>query len=128
MTQNKKEIISTDDAPAAIGAYSQAVSDGNKVYISGQIPFTPAGELVSEDVKEQTEQVLENLKAIIRAADTDLSSVVKVTVYADDLENFAAINDIYENYFTDEPPARAFVEVSRLPKDVKVEIEAIALQ
>ncbi len=128
MGQKSREIISTDKAPAAIGAYSQAVSDGDKVYISGQIPFTPEGELVGEDVKEQTEQVLQNLEAIVDAAGTDLSNVLKVTVFADDLENFEAINEVYGKYFADEPPARAFVEVSRLPKDVKVEIEAVALQ
>ncbi len=128
MSSEEKNIISTDKAPAAIGAYSQAVAAGGKVYISGQIPFTAAGELVSENVRKQTEQALKNLRAIARAADTDLSRAVKVTIFADDLENFQEINEVYRQYFQEQPPARAFVEVSRLPKDVKVEIEAIILQ
>lgn len=124
---SEKKIISTDRAPAAIGAYSQAVVAGDTVYVSGQIPFTPEGELVSEDVAEQTEQSLENLRAILAEAGADLSDVVKVTVFAADMDNFSRINDIYADYFQEEPPARAFVEVSRLPRDVEVEIEAVAV-
>ncbi len=124
---SEKKIISTDRAPAAIGAYSQAVVAGDTVYVSGQIPFTPEGELVSEDVAEQTEQSLENLRAILAEAGAELSDVVKVTVFAADMDNFSRINDIYADYFQEEPPARAFVEVSRLPRDVEVEIEAVAV-
>jgi len=124
---SEKKIISTDRAPAAIGAYSQAVVAGDTVYVSGQIPFTPEGELVSEDVAEQTEQSLENLRAILIEAGAELTDVVKVTVFAADMDNFSRINDIYADYFQEEPPARAFVEVSRLPKDVEVEIEAVAV-
>ncbi|MFN2363258.1 MAG: RidA family protein [Halarsenatibacteraceae bacterium] len=123
----KREVISTDGAPAAIGAYSQAVKAGDLVYISGQIPMTPAGELLTGDVSEQTRQSLENLKAILEESGSSLEDTVKVNIYASDMDNFGAINDVYSEYFTTEPPARAFVEVAGLPKDVDVEISAVAI-
>ncbi len=123
----KKEIISTSGAPAAIGAYSQAVKAGELIFVSGQIPLTPEGELISGSVGEQTEQALKNMEAILLEADSSLSQVVKVNIYAANLEDFAEINRIYAGFFETEPPARAFVEVSRLPKDVKVEISCTAI-
>ncbi|MGM0414096.1 MAG: RidA family protein [Bacillota bacterium] len=123
----KREVISTDKAPAAIGAYSQAVKAGNLVYISGQIPLTPEGDLLTGDVSEQARQSLENLKAILEESGSSLKDTVKVNIYASDMDDFGAINDVYSEYFTSEPPARAFVEVSGLPKDVDVEISAVAI-
>ena len=123
----KREVISTDNAPAAIGAYSQAVKAGEMLYVSGQIPLDTDGNLIEGNAKEQTEQVLENVKAILKEADSDLSQVVKATIFADDMENFSQINEVYSQYFTEDQPARAFIEVARLPKDVAVEIEVIAI-
>ncbi len=122
-----KEIISTENAPGAIGPYSQAVKVGNLVFCSGQIPIDPAtGEFVSENVAEQTEQVIKNLRAVLEAAGTDLNNVVKTTVFLADMNDFAAMNEIYAKHFT-EKPARATVQAARLPKDALVEIEVIAV-
>jgi len=121
-----KQIISTDKAPKAIGPYSQAVSVNGFVFCSGQIPLKPTGELESGDIKAQTTQVLENLKAVLEAAGTTLENVVKTTIFLADMNDFAAVNEVYGSYFVSNPPARATVQVSRLPKDVKVEIEATA--
>ncbi|MFW5789871.1 MAG: RidA family protein [Bacillota bacterium] len=123
----KREVISTNGAPAAIGAYSQAVKAGDLVYISGQIPLTPDGNLLTGDVSEQTRQSLENLKAILEESGSSLEDTVKVNIYASDMDDFGEINDVYSEYFKTEPPARAFVEVARLPKDVDVEISAVAI-
>jgi len=124
-----KKIINTDQAPAAIGAYSQAVENNGMLFISGQIPVNPAtGEIISQDVQEQTKQSLENLKAILKEAGYSLADVVKTEVFISDMENFTQINDIYANYFTEDEPARACVEVGRLPKDVLVEIAATAIK
>jgi 2-iminobutanoate/2-iminopropanoate deaminase len=124
----KREIISTSDAPAAIGPYSQAVRAGELLFVSGQIPIDPAsGELVRGDVQTETRQVLNNLKAILEAAGSSLEKVVKATVFIADMNQFGAINDVYAEFFSTAPPARACVEVARLPKDVQVEIEAVAL-
>ncbi|MCX7710035.1 MAG: RidA family protein [Clostridia bacterium] len=124
----KKEIISTDKAPAAIGPYSQAVKLGNLIFTSGQIPINPAtGEVVTGGIEAQTKQVLENIGAVLSAAGTDFSQVVKATVFIKDMNDFAAINKIYGEYFTSPCPARSCVEVARLPKDVGVEIEIIAV-
>ena len=120
-----KEIIETPDAPAAIGPYSQAVKFGSMLITSGQIPLTPAGELVTGGVAEQTGQVMENLKAVLAAAGTDLSRVVKTTVFLADMNEFAAMNAVYEQHFTAPYPARSTVQVARLPRDVRVEIEVI---
>ncbi len=123
----KKEIINTSGAPAAIGAYSQAVKAGELIFVSGQIPLTPEGELISGSVGEQTEQALKNMEAILLESGSSLSHVVKVNIYAANMEDFNEINKIYAGFFEDEPPARAFVEVSRLPKDVKIEISCTAI-
>lgn len=123
-----KEIVSTENAPGAIGPYSQAVKTGNMVFCSGQIPIDPAtGEFVSTDVAEQTEQVLKNLSAVLEAAGTSLNSVVKTTVFLADMNDFTAMNEVYAKYFSDNKPARATVQAARLPRDARVEIECIAV-
>ncbi len=123
-----KEVIATENAPGAIGPYSQAVKAGNMVFCSGQIPIdVTTGEFVSDDVAEQTTQVLKNLSAVLEAAGTGLNNVVKTTVFLADMNDFAAMNAIYAEFFSDNKPARATVQAARLPKDAKVEIECIAL-
>lgn len=123
-----KQIIQTAAAPKAIGPYSQAVKTNGFVFASGQIPIDPAtGEFVPGGIAEQTEQVLKNLTAVLEAAGSGLSRVIKTTVFLADMQEFSAMNDVYAKFFKDEPPARATVEASRLPRDAKVEIEAIAL-
>ena len=122
------EVIHTDNAPAAIGPYSQAIKAGNLLFVSGQVPFVPAtGEIVEGDVKAQTAQSLKNLQAILKEAGADFSNVVKTTVFIKDMNEFAQVNEVYAEYFVDNKPARACVEVARLPRDVKVEIELIAV-
>ena len=121
-----KDIITTPDAPAAIGPYSQAVTFGNLVVTSGQIPLTPAGELAPGGITEQTEQVIANLRAVLDAAGTDLDRVVKTTVFLADMNEFAAMNAVYERHFQAPYPARSTVQVARLPRDVRVEIEVLA--
>ncbi len=124
-----REMIRTDKAPAAIGPYSQAVkvTCGTLVFCSGQIPLDPkTGTIVGATAGEQCLQVMENLKAVLTAAGGGLSDVVKTTIFLADMNDFAAVNEIYGRYFTGDPPARATVQVGRLPKDVRVEIEAIA--
>ena len=122
-----KSIVSTTNAPAAIGPYSQATKIGNFVFTSGQIPIDPAtGQVVAGSVEEQTRLVLTNLTAVLEAAGTSLDKVVKTTVFIKDMNDFATINAAYATFFQNEPPARSCVEVARLPKDVLVEIEAIA--
>ncbi|STO31429.1 Enamine/imine deaminase [Fusobacterium necrogenes] len=122
-------VIHTDKAPAALGPYSQAIEVNGMLFVSGQIPFVPATmTLVSEDVKEQTRQSLENVKAIVEAAGYSMKDVVKAGVFIKDMNDFAAINEVYNEYLGDVKPARACVEVARLPKDVKVEIEVIAVK
>lgn len=125
---NERHIIQTNEAPQAIGPYSQAVLVGNMVFTSGQIPLKPDGQLVEGDIRVQTKQVLENVKAILNASGCDLSDVVKTTVFIKDMNDFQAVNEVYETYFNTSRPARSTVEVARLPKDVKVEIECIALK
>lgn len=121
-----KKQVNTSLAPAAIGPYSQGVIAGNLLFVSGQIPINPAdGSLVSDSLESQANQVFENLRAIIQEAGTSFEHVLKLTIYLTDLENFAAVNKVMENYFSQPYPARATVEVSRLPKDVEVEIDAI---
>ncbi|MGM0411527.1 MAG: RidA family protein [Bacillota bacterium] len=123
----ERKIIASDNAPAAIGAYSQAVKAGNMLFVSGQIPYDKDGNAVEGGPAEQTKQSLENVKAILEEAGSSLSKVVKATIFASDMENFSEINEVYSQYFDEKPPARAFVEVARLPKDVDVEIEVIAI-
>jgi len=121
------KVIHTEDAPAAIGPYSQAIRAGNLLFVSGQIPVNPkTGELV-KGIEEETRQCLENAKAILEKAGTNLNNVVKTTVYIKDMNQFAKINEVYAQYFNEHKPARACVEVARLPKDVNVEIEMIAV-
>ncbi len=123
-----KKIIATENAPGAIGPYSQAVKTGNMVFCSGQIPIDPAtGEFVSEDAAEQTEQVLKNLSAVLEAAGTNLNNVVKTTVFLADMNDFTAMNEVYSRFFSENKPARATVQAARLPKDARVEIECIAV-
>ncbi len=122
-----KDIIATPNAPQAIGPYSQAIKKGGLVFCSGQIPLDPStGQVVAGGIAEQTTRVLENLKAVLEAAGAGLDSVVKTTVFVKDLAEFAAMNEVYATYFGSAAPARSTVEVARLPKDVSVEIEAIA--
>jgi 2-iminobutanoate/2-iminopropanoate deaminase len=123
-----KEIISTDRGPKAIGPYSQAIKANGFIFVSGQGSVDPAtGKLVEGDTARQTERALENLKAILEAAGASLGSVVKTTVFLKDMNEFAAMNAVYGTYFRDVPPARSTIEVARLPKDARVEIEAIAI-
>ncbi len=123
-----KQIIKTANAPEAIGPYSQAVRTGDLVFASGQIPLDPrTGQSVGGGVAEQTEQVLRNLSAVLEAAGSSLDRVVKTTVFLADMNDFAAMNEVYARYFSKEPPARATIAAARLPRDARVEIEAIAL-
>ncbi|MCK4352380.1 RidA family protein [candidate division WOR-3 bacterium] len=146
----KREIIKTDKAPEAIGPYSQGVKIGrfvsvapaypgasplmpfslagtHLIFTSGQIPINPeTGKIVGNNIREQTRQVIENLKAILEAGDTSLDNVIKITVYLKNMSDFQLMNEVYSEYFKENPPARSTVEVSRLPKDVLIEIEAVA--
>ncbi len=122
----KKE-LATNNAPAAVGAYSQAVIAGDLLFASGQIPLVPAtGEIVAEDIEAQGKQVMENLNGILQAAGLTFDNVLKITVYLTDIKNFAVFNEIYASYFTKPYPARAVVEVSNLPKGVLLEADLIA--
>ncbi len=121
-----KEAVTTLNAPAAIGPYSQATVSGGVVYTSGQIPMLPDGSLLEGDVAAQARQVLDNLKAVLTAAGSGLERVLKTTVFLKDMEDFAAMNAVYAEYFTEPYPARSTVQVARLPRDVRVEIEAVA--
>ncbi len=122
------EIVSTENAPGAIGPYSQAVKTGNMVFCSGQIPIdVKTGEFVSNDVAEQTEQVLKNLSAVLEAAGSDLNKVVKTTVFLADMNDFTAMNEVYARFFDENKPARATVQAARLPRDARVEIDCIAV-
>lgn len=121
------KIVETKQAPAAIGPYSQAVTVNNMVYTSGQIPLTPEGTLTGGDVQAQTHQVFANLKAVLEEAGASLETVIKTTVFIKDMNDFSLINDVYGGYFHTHKPARSCVEAARLPKDVLIEIEAIAL-
>jgi 2-iminobutanoate/2-iminopropanoate deaminase len=123
-----REVIATNDAPKAIGPYSQAVKANGFVFVSGQIPLDPATQqLIEGDVAAQTERVLQNLSGILKAAGSSLEQVVKCGVFLKSMSDFAAMNEVYGRYFTQAPPARATVEVARLPKDVLVEIDIIAI-
>jgi 2-iminobutanoate/2-iminopropanoate deaminase len=123
-----KEIVHTEQAPKAIGPYSQAIRTNGFVFASGQIPTNPeTGQFVAGGIAEQTEQVIKNLSRVLEAAGSGLNRVVKTTVFLADMEEFAAMNEVYGKFFSEEPPARATVEAARLPRDARVEIEAIAL-
>ena len=122
-----KKVIHTDEAPAPIGPYSQAIKAGNTLYVSGQIALDAAsGELINSNMTEETHQVMKNLEAILRAAGTDFSSVVKCSIFIKNMSEFATINEAYGQYFRQHPPARETVEVSCLPRNVNVEISCIA--
>lgn len=122
-----KTVITTKNAPAAIGPYSQGIKTGNLIFTSGQLPMNPVtGELVT-DIKAATRQSLENVKAILEAAGTEMNNAVKVTVFLKDMNDFSAVNEVYGEYFTEKMPARSAVQVAKLPKDGVIEIEAIAV-
>ena len=122
-----KKIIRTDKAPAPIGPYSQAVLSGNTLYVSGQIALNPSdGQLITINIIRETNQVMENIGAILKEAGFDYSDIVKTTIFLKDLQNFQTVNEVYANYFKDNFPARETVEVSKLPKDVNVEISVVA--
>ena len=124
-----KTIISTPKAPAAIGPYSQAVVVGNMIFTSGMIPIIPeTGELQTGDIKAQAKQAIKNLIALLEESGSNASSVIKTTVFIKDMNDFAAVNEVYAEFFKDNYPARSCVEVARLPKDVLIEIEAVALK
>jgi 2-iminobutanoate/2-iminopropanoate deaminase len=123
-----KEVIATDKGPKAIGPYSQAIKANGFIFLSGQIPFDPAtSQIVEGDVATQTARVLDNVKAIAEAAGSSLGRAVKATVFLKDMNDFAAMNEVYGKYFAQNPPARSTVEVARLPRDVRVEIELVVL-
>jgi reactive intermediate/imine deaminase len=123
----QKQIINTKNAPQAIGAYEQAIKIGNFVYTSGQIPLKADGTFVGECIKEQTNQVMLNLKVVLEEAGSSFCKVIKATIFIKDMSEFSIINEVYGSYFNDNFPARSCVEVTRLPKDVRVEIEVIAI-
>jgi 2-iminobutanoate/2-iminopropanoate deaminase len=123
-----RQAISAPDAPKAMGVYSPAIRAGNLLFVSGQIPIDPAsGNLVAGDITAQTEQVMRNLSALLKAANVSFEHVVRTTVYLADMNEFGAMNDVYGRYIVDPPPARATVQVARLPRDVKIEIDCIAV-
>ncbi|WP_254533972.1 Rid family detoxifying hydrolase [Natrinema gelatinilyticum] len=123
-----KRVISSSDAPEAVGAYSQATTNGGLVFTAGQIPMTPDGELLSDEpISTQAEQSLSSIKGILSEEGMDMSDILKVTVFLDDIDDFDEMNETYSEFFDDEPPARSAVEVANLPKGVGVEIEAIAV-
>jgi len=125
--RSMKKIISTSDAPAAIGPYSQAIRSGNFIFCSGQIPLNPkSGEMVSDDISAQTRRVLDNISGLLKSEGLSLGDVLKTTIFLTDLGNFQIVNEIYGSYFNNQPPARSTVQVSALPKGAKVEIEVIA--
>lgn len=124
----EKVVISTKKAPAALGAYSQAIKIGDLLFTSGQIPLDPAtGELISDDITKATERSMENLKAVLEEAGTSFDKVVKTVIFLKDMNNFAAVNEVYAKYFKENPPARSCVQVGKLPKDALVEIELVAM-
>lgn len=123
-----KDVISTEKGPKAIGPYSQAIRANGFIFVSGQVAFDPAtGQLVEGDVGKQTARVLDNLKAIMEAAGSSLEKAIRATVFLKDMNDFTAMNEVYARYFSHQPPARSTVEVARLPRDVRVEIDLIAL-
>ena len=123
-----RQVVSAPDAPKAMGAYSPAIKAGNLLFISGQIPVDPStGNLIQGDIAAQAEQVMRNLTALLRAAGVGFDHVVRTTVYLADMNEFAGMNEVYSRYIVDPPPARATVQVARLPRDVKIEVDAIAV-
>jgi len=124
----KKRVVQTEKAPKAIGPYSQAIQAGDFLFLSGQVPLDPkTGELVKGDIRQQTEQVLENIKGVLESQKLGLEDVVKVTIFLKNIENFNQVNEVYGTYFPSSAPARSTVEVARLPRNAEIEIEAVAL-
>lgn len=127
MSKQHKQAISSPDAPKAIGPYSSALRAGNLLFVSGQVPFDPiSGEIVAGDISAATRRVLDNLGALLRAGGLDFSAVVRTTVFLADMSDFAAMNEVYATYFSAPYPARSTVQVARLPRDARIEIDAIA--
>ena len=128
MTSPLRSLVSSDDAPKAMGAYSPAIRAGNLLFVSGQIPIEPkTGTLLTGDITEQTEQVMRNITALLKAAGADFNNVVRTTVFLADMNDFNGMNAVYSKHIVDPPPARATVQVGRLPRDVKIEIDVIAV-
>ena len=122
-----KKIIKTHQAPKAIGPYSQAIKSGNFIFASGQIPLDPvSGNIIENDIKKQTERVMENIKGLLESENLTMANIIKTTCYLSDMSNFAAFNEVYGSYFTDNPPAKSTVAVKSLPKDALVEVEITA--
>jgi len=121
------QVILTSKAPAPVGPYSQAIRAGNLIFVSGQLPIDPATGIMADGIAEQTRAALQNVQAVLEAAGASLADVVKTTVFMQDLAEFPAMNQVFATFFTEQPPARATVEVARLPKDARVEIDAIAV-
>lgn len=125
----ERTVVLTDQAPSAIGPYSQGMIAGDLVFCSGQVPIDPqTGQIVSGSIEDETRRVLDNVRGVLEAAGTSLDRIVKTTIFLADMNDFAAVNAIYGSYFVQEPPARSTVQVARLPRDVRIEIEAIALR
>jgi 2-iminobutanoate/2-iminopropanoate deaminase len=122
-----KQAVSTPHAPRAVGPYSQGILANGFIFVSGQVPLGPDGKLIVGDIQAMARQCLENIRAILAAAGATMEDLVKVTVFARDLNQFKAINEVYQSYFSKTPPARSFVEVSRLPRDAEIEMEGIAV-
>jgi 2-iminobutanoate/2-iminopropanoate deaminase len=123
----KKKVIKTEKAPKAIGPYSQAIQAGDFLFVSGQIPLDPkTGELIKGDIRQQTRQVLENIKAVLGSQKLGMENVVKVTIFLKDIGSFNQVNEVYAIYFPSSPPARSTVEIAKLPRDAEIEIEGIA--
>jgi 2-iminobutanoate/2-iminopropanoate deaminase len=124
-----KKIINTSKAPAPIGPYSQAIAAGSFIFVSGQIPLDPStGEIVSENIKAETKQVMENIKAVLSEAGVAFNNIVKTSIFLTDMQSFAQVNEVYGTYFTDQFPARETIQVAALPKNVNVEISVIAIK
>ncbi|ABK62578.1 MULTISPECIES: RidA family protein [Clostridium] len=124
----KKEVISTSNAPGALGPYSQGIKVGEFVFVSGQIPINPKDNSIPKTIKEQTKQSLDNIKAILSEVNLDFSNIVKTTIFLTDLNDFNDVNEVYGTYFEGDYPARCCLEVSKLPKDVSIEIEVMAIE
>ena len=122
-----KTVVKTSDAPAAVGPYSQGIRAGDLIFVSGQLPMTPGGELITDDIAAAADRSLQNVRAVLEAAGASMSNVVKVTVFLADMDDFGAMNEVYKRYFTEPYPARAAIAVKELPKGAPLEIEAIAV-
>ena len=123
----RKTVVKTLDAPAAVGPYSQGIRAGDLIFVSGQLPMTPGGELITDDIAAAADRSLQNVRAVLEAAGASMSNVVKVTVFLADMDDFGAMNEVYKRYFTEPYPARAAIAVKELPKGAPLEIEAIAV-